>query len=52
MTTIPMQFSEYGIKAPTGSKPIGYDTDEVLREYGYSEDDIQALREAGAVYGI
>ena len=52
MTTIPMQFSEYGIKAPTGSKPIGYDTDEVLREYGYSEEDIQALREAGAVYGI
>lgn len=44
MTTVPMQFSEYGIKSPTGSKPIGYDTSEVLGEYGYSEEEIQAFR--------
>jgi hypothetical protein len=31
------------------SRPIGYDTREVMHEYGYSDADVDTLAEAGAV---
>ena len=40
-------------KTPTAAQgpapPLGHDTDEVLREDGFTDDEIASLREAGAV---
>ena len=45
MPAIPMQFSEYGVRPIGCSRPVGYNTDEVLKEHGYTEEEITKLRE-------
>ena len=49
MPAPPIEFSDYGRRAyePTGS--IGQDTDEILKSMGYSEAEIQAMKEAGEI---
>ena len=46
----PVHFSGYGRRpyAPTGA--IGADTDAVLTEMGYTKEEIQKLRENGAIH--
>lgn len=41
----PLQFSEYQCRDYERTGPVGYDTEKVLKEAGYSEEDIQNLRE-------
>lgn len=50
MPTPPMQFSEYTrrLGKPTGK--VGENTDEVFAELGYSQEEIQAMRDKGAIY--
>jgi crotonobetainyl-CoA:carnitine CoA-transferase CaiB-like acyl-CoA transferase len=44
-----VQMSKTPTGATTASPPLGRDTDEVLREHGYSDDEIAALHASGAV---
>jgi alpha-methylacyl-CoA racemase len=43
------RFNRTPPRAPKAPAPAGSDTDSVLREAGYSESQIQLLRERGAV---
>ena len=45
----PVHFSDYGRRpyAPTG--PIGRDTEQVFTELGYNKEEIEAMRESGAI---
>lgn len=45
----PMRFSEYGRRPFRAANRIGGDTTVVLRELGYSEEEIRSLRERKAV---
>lgn len=47
--TSPIRLSSVGDPELWTSKPIGYDTREYLKKYGYSEDQINTLIENGAV---
>jgi len=49
MPTPPVAFSEYGCReyVPTGK--IGEDTDSILAGMGYSEEEIKAMKDSGAV---
>lgn len=45
----PVRFGSYGDPPIILSKPIGYHTAEFMKEYGYSDDQIKAMDEEGAV---
>lgn len=45
----PFRFEHDGPRADTPPRPIGADTDAVLRELGYGDAAIKRLREVGAV---
>ena len=49
MPNPPIAFSEYGRREykPTGA--LGEDTDEILTSMGYSPEQIQAMKDSGAV---
>ena len=47
--TKPIRFSDTPGLAPTASPTFGQHSDEVLAGYGYSDDEIAALRERGTV---
>jgi len=49
ITTSPVRLGSIGDPELHRSRPIGYDTREVMREYGYSDADVDALSAAGAV---
>ena len=49
MPTPPIRFSEYGKQATRPTAGVGADTDKVLRNLGYSDHDIAALREAKVI---
>ena len=49
MPTPPIRFSEYGKQATCPTAGVGADTDKVLRDLGYSDNDITALREAKVI---
>jgi crotonobetainyl-CoA:carnitine CoA-transferase CaiB-like acyl-CoA transferase len=46
---MPVKFSETKVKTDQGAPVYGQHTREVLAEYGYSDEDIQALVDGGAV---
>ncbi len=46
----PIEFSAYGRKAFTRMPYVGGNTDEVLKDAGYTEEEIAHLRESGAIY--
>ncbi len=48
LPTVPMQFSEYSVDPIGATKPIGNNTDEVLKELGYSEEEIAGMRSRGS----
>ena len=49
ITTSPVRFGGYGDPPMILSKPVGYHTAEYLTKLGYSDDEIAALEEKGAV---
>lgn len=49
LTTSPVRFNSLGNPDMVVSKPLGYHTEEVLREYGYSEGNIQELKDEQAI---
>jgi crotonobetainyl-CoA:carnitine CoA-transferase CaiB-like acyl-CoA transferase len=49
ITTSPVRLGSVGDPELHRSLPIGYDTRAVMREYGYTDDDIAALSAEGAV---
>lgn len=51
MPTIGVEFSAYDVKRYTPSGVIGRDTEQVLQQKGYSEQQIEELREKGVIRG-
>ncbi|MGI6590781.1 MAG: CaiB/BaiF CoA transferase family protein [Eggerthellaceae bacterium] len=49
LTTSPIRMESVGDPVLYRSRPIGYDTAEVMREYGYTDDQIEAMAASGAV---
>ena len=49
ITTSPVRLGSVGDPVLHRSRPIGYDTREVMREYGYADADVDALSVAGVV---
>ncbi len=49
MLGFPVKFAEAPCRLRRPAPDLGADTDDVLRELGYSTEDIARLREAGAV---
>jgi crotonobetainyl-CoA:carnitine CoA-transferase CaiB-like acyl-CoA transferase len=49
MLGFPMKFGEAPCRLRRPAPEVGGDTDAVLREFGYSADQVAALRAAGAV---
>jgi crotonobetainyl-CoA:carnitine CoA-transferase CaiB-like acyl-CoA transferase len=45
----PIHFSETPCAEPHAAPTLGQHTAEVLRRYSYSEEDLQRLRELGAI---
>jgi crotonobetainyl-CoA:carnitine CoA-transferase CaiB-like acyl-CoA transferase len=48
VTTTPVRIASVGDPELHRSRPIGYDTREVMREYGYSQAEIDAMTSTGA----
>lgn len=46
---VPVKFGGYDTKKSVPAKPVGADTDEVLRSLGYTEEEISRSRTAGAL---
>lgn len=49
MPGFPVKMSETAGAVYRGAPRLGEHTDEVLREYGYSQEEIQKMRDAGAI---
>jgi len=49
LTTSPVRFGSVGDPVLYRSRPIGYDTAEVMKEYGYTDEQVKAMAESGAV---
>jgi crotonobetainyl-CoA:carnitine CoA-transferase CaiB-like acyl-CoA transferase len=49
LTSSPVQFDGRGLRIERGAPRIGEHTNEVLREAGFTEDEISALNDSGAV---
>ena len=49
MPSPPLSFSNYGRKEYQPTGPLGEHTDEILSSMGYTEEQIAALKEEGAV---
>jgi len=49
LPTIPMKFADYNVKPIGTSKSIGYDTTEVLKDMGYSMEQIRKFKENGYI---
>lgn len=49
ITTTPVRLGSVGDPVLHRSLPVGYDTEKVLKEYGYSSDDVATLKDSGAV---
>lgn len=49
MPAFPLSFSDYGLKTIAPTPGIGADTDEVLRQIGYNEEDLKKMKEANAI---
>lgn len=47
--TIPIQFSDYGIRPVSPGAPLGADTQTILRDIGYTDEEISALTANGSV---
>jgi crotonobetainyl-CoA:carnitine CoA-transferase CaiB-like acyl-CoA transferase len=46
---LPIHFSEGRTQSPVPAPLLGQHTSEVLREYGFSDERIHALKEEGAI---
>lgn len=49
VTTSPLRLKSIGDPVLYRSKPIGYDTNRILREHGYTEKEIATMIDEGAV---
>ena len=49
MPSPPISFSDYGRREYKPTGPLGENTDEILASMGYTEEEIEALRDMGAV---
>jgi len=49
MPSPPISFSDYGRREYKPTGPLGEDTDEILASMGYTTEEIEALKKAGAV---
>ena len=49
MPSPPLSFSDYGRREYKPTGPLGEDTDEILASMGYTAEEIEALKKAGAV---
>ena len=49
MPSPPLSFSDYGRREYQPTGPLGENTDEILASMGYTPEQIQALKDAGAV---
>ena len=47
--TVPLRMESLGDPVIKRSRPVGYETRDVMREYGYTDEQIDALVESGAV---
>jgi crotonobetainyl-CoA:carnitine CoA-transferase CaiB-like acyl-CoA transferase len=47
----PIQFANAAASAGTGVPSLGADTDELLRDVGYDNDQLAALRKNGVLVG-
>ncbi len=47
--TAPLRFGSYGDPPLVLAKPVGYHTERFLRDKGYSDEEIAALEEKGAI---
>ena len=49
ITTTPIRMPSVGDPGITRAKPVGYDTAAVMREFGYTDEDVARFVEAGWV---
>ena len=45
----PMQFSEYAMRPYTSAGRLGADTDMIFHYLGYTDTDIAAMKDSGAI---
>ena len=49
LVTVPLRMESLGDPVIKRSRPVGYETRDVMREYGYTDEQIDALVASGAV---
>ncbi|MGN0046472.1 MAG: CaiB/BaiF CoA transferase family protein [Eggerthellaceae bacterium] len=49
VTTSPIRMKSVGDPVLRRAKPIGYDTERIMKEFGYTDEDVQHFKEIGAV---
>jgi crotonobetainyl-CoA:carnitine CoA-transferase CaiB-like acyl-CoA transferase len=49
VTTSPVQFRSMGNPDMVPSKPLGYHTSQILKQFGYSDEDITRMKEEKAI---
>lgn len=49
LTTSPIRMKSVGDPVIRRAKPIGYDTARVMKDFGYSDEQIEAMKASGAV---
>lgn len=49
VTDTPIRFESMGLPPLKKSKPIGYHTEEVLGQYGYTKEQLEEMKKSGAI---
>jgi len=49
VTDTPVRFTSMGLPPLRQSRPIGYDTEEVLSQYGYCKEDLERMKADGSI---
>ena len=49
VTDTPVRFQSMGLPPLEQSKPIGYHTEEILSQYGYTQEQLDEMKRSGAI---